>query len=160
MSFIRGTLLFLALLAAAYARLGESREELVARLGRVRLESQHFITAQRQLSPLGPALFFEKDQWGIQCDMVDGRCARITYQKKGIWTPEQITMLLQNNAQNQKWSETRDSAKTIRKWVRSDSGTARWLFTGSMEFVSPAYLAAKARREAELKALAERKPDL
>jgi hypothetical protein len=157
---MRHVLLFFALLTAAYGRLGENRAELVTRLGQVKLESKHFIAAQGQISPLGPALFFEKDQWGIQCDMVDGRCAKITYQKKGDWTPDQIATLLQNNAQAKNWTEGYDSNKMIRKWTRQDGATARWQFTGTMEFVSPAYMAAKARREAELKAAAEKRPNL
>jgi hypothetical protein len=159
-SYMRYVFLFLALLTAAYARLGENRAELVTRLGPVKLESKHFIAAQGQLSPLGPALFFEKDQWGIQCDMVDGRCAKITYNKKGEWTPDQIATLLQNNAQNKRWTEDHDSNKMIRKWTRQDGATAQWKFIGSMEFESPAYKEAKARREAELKAAAEKRPNL
>jgi len=153
-------ILFLVLISPVFARLGENQDELVARLGQVKLESKHYITAQGQISPLGPALFFEKDQWNIQCDLIDGRCAKITYTKPGEWTPEQISTLLQNNAQGLPWREPSDSNKMIRKWTRSDGGTAKWQFTGSMELISKTYLAAKARREGELKSKARQQPDL
>lgn len=151
---------YLASVSCIYARLGDDRDALVSRLGPVRLESKHSLIAQGQISELGPALFFEKDLWQIQCDMVDGHCVHVTYSKKGDWTAEQIKTLLQNNAQSSMWSEARDSTKMVRKWQRKDGGTAKWQFTGSMEFISPAYLQAKVRREAELKSKAEKKPDL
>ena len=153
-------LLFLALVSCSYARLGEGREELVTRLGSVQSESQHFMTAQGQITALGPALFFKKDQWRIQCSMVDGHCASIAYSKTGDWTAEQIAIILDNNAQGGKWTERRDSTKMVRSWTRKDGGSATWKFTGAIELTSPAYFAASARREAELKAKAEKKPEL
>ena len=118
------------------------------------------MTAQGQIVPLGPALFFEKDQWSMQCDMVNGRCAKITYSKKGEWTAAQISTLIQNNAQGHAWTEARDSTKMIRKWARADSGTARWQFTGSMEFISSDYLRVKTEMESALKSKAQEKPRL
>ena len=96
----------------------------------------------------------------MQCDMVNERCAKITYTKKGEWTAEQFTTLIQNNAQGHAWSEARDSTKMIRKWNRTDGGTAKWQFTGSMEVVSSDYIRAKANREATLKSKAQEKPNL
>jgi len=151
---------FLIFVSSVHARLGDGRNDLISRLGPVRSESKHFVVAQGQISPLGPALFFEKDQWSIQCNLVSDRCVKITYTKKGDWTPEQITTLLKNNSQESTWSEARDSTKMIRKWIRKDGGTAKWQFTGSMELVSPFYIAAKAHRESDLKSKAEKKPDL
>ena len=65
------TFLLLALVSCGYARLGENRAALVGRLGPVRLEAKHFFIAQGQSTALVPALFFEKDQWAIQCDRPD-----------------------------------------------------------------------------------------
>ena len=152
--------LFLMLVAVAYARLGETRDELVARLGRVRTESHHSVIAQGAISPLGPALFFHKDQWHIQCDLAAGRCARITYTKKGEWTEAQFGTLLENNSQGKKWNEAQGSSRMIRKWRRNDGASAKWQFTGAMEIISPEYEKAKAAREAELAKKAKAKPDL
>ncbi|MEW6306042.1 MAG: hypothetical protein AB1705_21405 [Verrucomicrobiota bacterium] len=144
----------------AQARLGENRDELVVRLGPVRTTSKHSIIAQGQISALGQTFVFEKDGWHIQCDMIGDRCARINYSKKGDWTPEQVATLLENNTQSHQWTEDADSQKQIRKWTRSDRAVAKWQFTGVMELTSPAYFAAKTKREAELKEKATKKPDL
>lgn len=157
---MRTVLLLFILIAPLYARLGENRAELTARLGSVRSESKHFVTAQGQIVPLGPALFFNKDQWHIQCDLVKERCAKITYSKKGEWTAEQISTLMQNNAQKQQWIEDKNSNEMIRQWTRSDGGKAKWLFTGSLEILSPEYIRAKAEWELALTTKAQEKPNL
>lgn len=159
-SLIKYIPLFLLLLSTSHARLGENREELVSRLGHVQTESKHVVLAQGKSSPLGPELSFRKDQGLIQCDMVAGCCARIKYTKRGDWTPDQIATLLKNNAQGALWAEAQDSTKMNRKWHRRDGGLATWKFTGEMQLLSPAYLKAKAQREAELKSEAQKMPDL
>jgi hypothetical protein len=160
MKLYRLLILLLSFYAVAFARLDENRSELIARLGSVQTQSAHSVIAQGQISKLGPTFFFKKDQWFIQCDMIDDHCARIRYNKKGEWTAEQITTLLENNTGGREWREVPDKNKMIRKWIRSDDATATWKFTGVMEFVSPAYTAAKEKREAELKSRAQEKPDL
>ena len=157
------TYFFLAILLLAtplFARLGDTKAELVERLGPVRTTSKHFVTAQGKIIPLGPNHSFQKDGWMIECDLIDDRCARIRYYKKGEWTEQQLTVLLTNNAASGRWSETKASTKMIRDWVRSDRATATWKFTGVLEVTSPAYLTAKANLEAKAKSDATKLPSL
>jgi hypothetical protein len=151
---------FLMLASCAFARLGEDRDQLVVRLGPVKQESKHFVVTQGRIEPLGPALFFQKDDWFIQCDLVGSNCARITYSRKGEWTAEQIATLLADNSQGQSWVETKDSNKMIRKWSRQDGGSAVWNFAGSLQLVSGSYLRAEAALIAKVKAEGDKKPDL
>lgn len=157
---MRTVLLLFFLITPLYARLGENRAELTTRLGKVSSEAKHVVVTQGQIVPLGPTLFFNKDQWHIQCDLVKERCAKITYAKKGEWTAEQISTLMQNNAQKHQWIEDKDSNKMIRQWTRSDGGRAKWLFTGSLEILSPEYIRAKEEVELALKTKAQEKPNL
>ncbi len=157
---MRELILFVFSASLLFGRLGENRTELVERLGAVRLESRHSVIAQGEISPLGPSLFFEKDGWRVQCDLIEGRCARITYAKKGEWTPAQITTLLENNAQGARWREDADSNKMIRKWTRPHQAAAKWEFTGNLQLVAPAYLRAKEQREEELRRKATEQPKL
>ena len=157
------TYFFLAILLLAtplFARLGDTKAELVERLGPVRTTSKHFVTAQGKIIPLGPNYSFQKDGWMIECDLIDDRCARIRYHKKGEWTEQQVTLLLSNNAESKPWSETKASTKMIREWLRSDRATATWKFTGVLEISSPVYLAAEARVQAQAKSDATKLPSL
>ncbi|MBL9192561.1 MAG: hypothetical protein JNJ82_09390, partial [Opitutaceae bacterium] len=92
-----------------FGRLGDTKAELVERLGPVRTTSKHFVIAQGKIIPLGPNYSFQKDGWMIECDLIDDRCARLRYYKKGDWTEEQLTVLLSNNAGAGRWSEKKTS---------------------------------------------------
>ncbi len=155
--------LFLAILLLAtplFGRLGDTKAELVERLGPVRTTSTHFVTAQGKIIPLGPNHSFQKDGWMIECDLIDDRCARIRYHKKGEWTKQQLALLLTNNAESGRWSETKGSTKMIREWLRSDKARATWKFTGVLEITSPAYLAAGAKVQTQAKSDATKLPSL
>lgn len=155
--------LFLAILILAtplFGRLGDTKAELIERLGPVRTTSKHFVTAQGKIIPLGPNYSFQKDGWMIECDLIDDRCARIRYHKKGEWTEQQLTLLLTNNAESGRWSETKASTKMIREWLRSDRSRATWKFTGVLEITSLAYLAAEANAQAQAKSDATKLPNL
>jgi hypothetical protein len=157
-AFYLVAILFLA--APLFGRLGDTKAELVERLGPVRTTSKHFVTAQGKIIPLGPNHSFQKDGWMIECDMIDDRCARIRYHKKGELTEKQLTLLLTKNAGSGRWSETKASTKMIREWLRSDRATATWKFTGVLEISSPVYLAAEARVQAQAKSDATKLPSL
>ena len=74
---------------------------------------------------MGPSLSFKQEDWTISSDLVDGRCVRIHYSKRGDWTEEQIRMVLAYNSQGGMWTENPKAgvAKLIRKWKRADGAT-------------------------------------
>ena len=152
--------IFLLLAISAFARLGETPDEISARVGRNTLESKHYIPVQGKMVPLGRTLFFQKEEWGIQCDLIDQKCGRITYTKKGDWTEAQKQDLLVSNAQTAKWIEAKDSNKMIRKWNRSDGGFAEWKFTGEMIITSYSYVLAKNVLEKSLNLRSKELPGL
>ncbi|PTY03122.1 hypothetical protein DB347_22630 [Opitutaceae bacterium EW11] len=151
---------FLSVWIVAYAHLGDTREELEARLGAVRRESNHATAAQGRVHILGPSFEFEKDGWRLRCDMIDGKCVRISYARRGGWTQEQMDTLLEENAQGAKWMLGIMPSKRSRFWDRSDGGRANWESSGRMDFVSPEYTKAQRSLEDELKRKAQEKPKL
>ena len=152
--------ILLLLAAPLFGRLGDTKAELVERLGPVRTTSKHVVIAQGKIIPLGPNHSFQKDGWMIECDLIDDRCSRIRYHKNGEWTEQQLTLLLTNNAESGRWGETKASTKMIREWVRSDRARATWKFTGVLEITSPAYLAAEAKVQTQAKSDATKLPGL
>lgn len=162
---MRPLILFLYLLlltSTSYARLGETENQLIERFGAPVLRAKHQIIAQGKMIDLGPRLLFREGDWRIACDLIDGKCARITYTKPGDWTEDQVQLVLSNNAQGAKWSETSKpgAAKMLRDWKRSDGSVARWSrpegFTVTWDF----YLKAKARAEERARVEASRKPKI
>jgi hypothetical protein len=157
MPFKKIAVLILGLICpiAASARLGETETELVKRFGVTKNVSRHVTFAQGKSITLGPAFFFQQEDWSIQCDLIDGRCMRISYHKPGDWTEEQVRLVLNSNAQGAKWTETTEpKVATLRRtWKRSDGSTASWDKAGSMQLTWSAY--DKARKAAEEKARVE-----
>jgi hypothetical protein len=158
-------LLLLALLISlplhAVARLGETETELVKRFGPPTGTSKHSIIAQGKMIALGPTMDFRQDDWSIQCDLIDSRCVRINYHKRGEWSEDQIQLVLNSNGQGATWTETSKSSmkKLHRAWRRADGSTATWQM-GSMSLVWDAYNKAKARAEERAKNEAKQKPKI
>ena len=151
---------FTLLTSSAFARLGETEAEMIARFGKPLSRGEHTIIAQGRSCVVGPSMQFRQDDWQIGTDLVDGRCVRIAYAKRGDWTEEQIQLVLGSNSQGAKWSETSkpNTKKYTRSWKRSDGASAEWSAAGTIRMVAPAYDRAKQVVEAKAKAEASRKP--
>jgi hypothetical protein len=152
-------LMFVA--SAAFARLGETEAEMVTRFGKAQSKADHKVAAQGKMWTVGSSLSFKQDDWLIQCDVVDGRCARISYGKRGEWTEEQLQLVLAYNSQGAKWNETtKVGGKSRRTWTRSDGASAEWMSITGIKMVAPAYERAKQVLEAKAKADASKKPKI
>jgi hypothetical protein len=161
------TLIFLTLTAlllpiSAHARLGDTERELVARFGQPVSRSKELIMAQGKTIELGPKLMFRQGDWYIYCDLIDDRCARISYSKSGAWTDNQILTVLTANAQGAKWTEVSNPnlRNLVRDWKREDGATAHWQAAMSISLSTPAYDRAKRVAEAKAKAAASEIPHL
>ena len=77
--------------------------ELITRFGDPTARSHHVVFAQGKLIEMGPILNFRKADWNISCDLVDGRCMRISHSKPGDWSEDQIQFVLAANSQGVKW---------------------------------------------------------
>lgn len=163
-SFRPVTLLALAAIctSSAWARLGETEGELVARFGKESLRSNHSIVTQGKSHTLGPVLFFKQDDWSINCYLIDNKCMRISYAKPGDWSEDQIRLVLNSNSQGAQWGETSKPsiAKLQRTWKRIDGSTASWQKGGGMTLVWDAYNKAKAAVEERAKVAAKKKPKI
>lgn len=144
----------------AQARLGETAAELIQRFGNPTSISRHSIIAQSKIIELGPTYSFRQDDWSISCDLVDGRCVRISYSKQGDWSDDQIRLVLNSNNQGAVWSETSRPGSTLqRAWRRTDGSTATWT-RGGMSLVWDAYNKAKEKAEERAKVAAKKKPKI
>lgn len=111
---------------------------------------------------LGTELSFRQNDWYITCDLIDGRCARISYSKPGDWTEEQFLTVLTINAQGAKWADVSkpDLKKLLRDWKREDGAIAHWQSGLSFAITTPAFEQAKRTAEAKAKAAASQIPKL
>lgn len=160
--FILSVIIFLFGLSSSFARLGETERQLIERFGNVTARQQHKIFAQGKFIDLGPRLSFREGDWRIACDLIDGKCVRITYSKPGDWTEDQVQLVLNNNAQGEKWNEITKpgAAKMLRDWKRSDGSHAKWSRPQGFTLTWDAYEKAKARAEERARAEASRKPKI
>ena len=153
-------ILFVLLLTTAQARLGDREEEMIERFGKPTSRSKHWVHAQGKSFELGPKLTFNQDDWFISCDLIDGRCVRISYSKPGDWTEDHIRTVLTANAQGAIWKENSRNPKMRRDWSRSDGSTAAWSVIGGMDLTWDAYNKAKATVEERARVAAKKKPKL
>lgn len=160
LSFVPIALFFMT--ATAQARLGETEQEMVDRFGKPMQRGEHTVIAQGKSWVLGPTVHFRQEDWQISADLVDGRCVRIAYSKRGDWTEEQVQLVLGSNSQGIKWTETSkpNTKKIERSWRRNDGALAGWSTLGSIRMVVPAYDRAKQVVEAKAKAEVSRKPKI
>lgn len=154
--------LFVLLLTGAQARLGETEPELIKRFGAPASVSKHSIIAQGKMISLGPVYNFRQGDWSISCDLIDGRCVRITYSKPGDWSEDQIKLVLNSNGQGAKWEETSKASIAVlqRTWKRLDGSTATWSKGSGMSLTWDAYNKAKAKAEEKAKVAAKQKPKI
>jgi hypothetical protein len=125
----------------AFARLGETADQLEKRFGPAApYKPAAQVVSQGHVYPYGQILNFSSGDWSVSCTMINGICEQITYQKRGDFTEEQISTILNNEAQGSKWTES-TSYKTVvdslfmptfhvREWRRADGAFATR--TGSM----------------------------
>lgn len=128
----------LLLTALATARVGENEQELVHRYGGVisRLKAEHSTQGRRY--SYGEYLDFRADDWSIQALLINGRCERISYAKRGEWTEEQFKHLLEINGGRSQWEEQKNpNPKFQRKWKRRDKTTADWLSARGITIETP-----------------------
>ena len=157
-------LLFLLSSVFGHARLGETLPQLVERFGQPVFvqKEKHASSAAGRIIDLCDLYTFKQDDWFIQVSLVDKQSLKERYSKQGEWTTEQITTVLNANAQGAQWTETGKSelAKLAREWRRTDGGTASWGLGGGMTVTHPGYERNKAKKEAEAKAAAARQPKI
>lgn len=156
------TLITLVLPVSVRARLDETERELIARFGSPITRSKTVTTLQGRTYQLGPRLAFRQNDWFIDCDLIDGRCARISYSKVGNWTDDQILTVLTINAQGAKWTDVSNShlRNLSRDWKREDGATAHWQQGISLSITTPSFERAKQIAEAKAKAESGQIPKL
>lgn len=156
-------LLLLLIPSLAYARLGETEAQLVARFGAPVSRAKEITITQGKFVDFGQKLTFKQNDWRIECAVIDGHSAREVYYHPGEWAEDQFTTVLTANAQGVKWTDISKDLrrKLMREWRRADGGTASWRQAGSsMEVTHPAYVRAKELAEAKAKAAASRIPKI
>jgi hypothetical protein len=133
----------------AFARLSETPEQLAHRFGPaaplVRNATTYF---QGHTYPIGSILSFSAEDWSIECTIVDGVCAQITYRKTGDFTDEQLTTILTNESEGSKWSEQTTFTTVVdsyfvpqahvREWKREDGAHATKI-SGSITLTNSKY---------------------
>jgi hypothetical protein len=153
----KGTLLLFLVLASCVplsARLGETEAELGKRYGKIFARNPANITEQGRTYVLGETLQFRPEQWFILALLINGRCESVSISKKGEWTEEQFSVLLNGNAGRYAWREVKNPLpKFKREWIRDDGATAIWLsgsyFTVTTPIREKAIEAIKKRAKAE-----------
>ena len=167
-------LLSLGLATSAWARLGETPEQMQARLGPpAPYPRPDGVLANGKVYPLGQIFKYSKEGWSVECVMINGTCAKITYVKttpRATLTDDDINTILSNEAQGSKWAQTVDSSAVVqnllfpsfkvRQWKRGDGATAQTSIT-TFTLISPEYQKAVDAANALAKADSEKKiPDL
>ena len=113
------TLLFSALISLAspaFARLGETREQVLARYGTP--------TETKELGTKIESLHFKKGAFTVFVEIAKdtGKAVQIYYWKDTPFAPTQIAELLSRNSEGKLWEQSPSAAFSAR---RSDGGTAR-----------------------------------
>jgi hypothetical protein len=121
--------------STAFARLGETPDQLQARFGPPSLYKPNAqVNSQGHVYVFGQILNFSSQGWSISCTIVNGVCAQINYSKTGDFTNEQLATILTNEAQGHKWAAV-TSYKTlvdsflmpqfhVMEWKRDDGAYA------------------------------------
>jgi len=145
-----------------FGRLGETEQELAARLGPPVSTAKEIIMVQGKGIEFGSELTFRQGDWAIECVIIDGRCAKEVYGKAGDWTEVQIVSVLNSNAQGGRWTDLSPelTKRVSRKWHRGDGAIAIWHLGSGMTLTDPAYERARRNAEANAKAEASRIPNI
>jgi len=101
----------------AYARLGETEDQLVARFGQSSLKTN---------GPLGPYFEFTKTGFVIKISLVNNHSGWEIYEKNtgDAITNEEQKQLLEINSLDKKWALTSPSNAADKTWMKEDGSTA------------------------------------
>ena len=163
---MRNTIILVLSLAALplslFGRLGETQQELIARFGQPVSTGNEITITQGKFITFGSKITFRQGDWSIDCVLIEGRCARVVYFKKGEWTEDQFRTVLTSNSQGEQWTDVSNEIirKLKRKWHRGDGASAIWTMGAAMTVTHPAYETAKQRAEAKAKADASQIPKI
>jgi hypothetical protein len=126
------------------AHLGHTEAELVTCFGPVESRQAEHALVQGEALVIGARLTFRRDAWRVRAVMIDGRCAKITYTRRGRWTEAHYGELLEANADAAAWEEIAGGTpKWQRTWRRSDGLVAKWMYAGGFIIESHAFVAAR-----------------
>jgi len=164
-------LVLLAMTVVAQARLGESLDQLQARLGPPAANPRiDRVFVNGKVYPFGQILNFSKEGWFVECVMVNGVCVKITYVKNAPFTDDDIATILKNETQDSSWAKSVSTATMIdsvflpmmnvREWKREDGATAQ-IVDKIFTLITPAYTKAHDAASAQGAADGQKKmPDL
>jgi hypothetical protein len=131
---------------AAEAGIGDTEAELVARFGAAQARMPERIQAQGRIHVLGERIVLKQAEWRVTAVLINGRCAKITYVKKGRWAELQFRELLSRNADRWAWNEIRGGApKWQRTWRRVDGLVAKWMYAGGFAIEAQPFVDARRR---------------
>jgi ABC-type phosphate transport system substrate-binding protein len=127
----------------AFARLGETKAQLIERFGKPYVEFEQRHSKHGFTYAVGNIVAFQKDDWKIECLLISNQCAQVIYRKPGSWTDEQFKQLLFGNSGTNNWQEVvpKSPNKLFHTWKRSDGAMAQYDFVNGVKFSSPAYFA-------------------
>jgi hypothetical protein len=137
-----------------FARIGETESQLVKRFGQPLSAEPHTVSDHGLVFVVGTTFTFVLGDWMINCDVIDGTCARIAYSKIGGWAEENFQTILNANAQGGSWKEllSPNVKQVTRKWRRDDGVVAHWIL-GNLTLTSPRYERGMALAEEKAKAV-------
>lgn len=136
---------FLPLMGAA--SVGEKETELTRKLGEPKSRAMENVMVRGKLLPSFPKLTYQQGEWEIIGVFVGDRCAKVTYDKDGVWPEEEYTRVLAENAQGGTWEDDPKGSKlrtVSRSWIRSDGATAVWRKNLGLTVITPEFRAAEA----------------
>ena len=132
--------LFIIATLPAFARLGETEDQCVARYGPV-------VLRDTDSSPLKlPLLAFAKNGFTFGALMLNAKVGLLTIQKtdKSSFSDNELDLFLAANSAGQKWIRS-DDISVNQDWVRDDGAKAEYNpFAHTFGFASKEYLAAMA----------------
>lgn len=146
------------LAVTAFARVGETEEQLAHRYGAVTSRQPARKSSQGRINTYGEYLNFRSDDWTVRALLINGLCEEINYSKLGEWTDIQFRHLLEINGGRSNWAEVPGRhPKLRREWRRHDKTTARWGI-GGFEVQTPVVEQARAAVEKAAKEDASKLP--
>lgn len=146
---LRVALLVLGLLPlGGRAQVGETEAALTKAHGEPTERAMENVMVKGKLLPSFTKLTYQATDWQYVCVLVDEVCAKITYDKDGVWPDSEYERVLAENAQGATWTDDPKSGGKLRevrrKWIRSDGATAQWRKNLGLTIITPAFVAAEA----------------
>lgn len=124
---------FAMILASAFARVGDSEPELVARYGAVVNRQPARKAVQGKMHIYGERLTFRFEFWTVSAIVIAGRCEEANYTSEGRWIDPHFRRLLEINGGWTAWTEQKTrNPDNHRAWLRRDKTAATWGLSGFM----------------------------